>query len=188
MIVIGVASEKPTVKNLIKRVFSENGSRVCTLDCAQATPYELDSLSRSGIDCAVITLNRGEACGVYIDVLILENIADITYELVKCVYSETRLVYNADSTSSAVFDHPNAISYGMTYTADATVSSVDDKYDGISFVFCLQRPVITIGGRSLYEGEIQVMMTDIKSGINEILAAVTCGIICDLPIGQSVKS
>ena len=189
MVVIGVVSgsAEGRIEKAVKKIFSVDGMRTVILESGKIAQEEIQNLGAAGVGYIIITLKKGEIRPVYLDILILESIADISYELVKCVSAKTRLIYNADSMPLVKFKHPNAISYGMSYTAEATISSVDDKFDGVSFVYCLQRSVTSLGGNILYEGEFTVSFSNIKSGITDILAAITCGMICDIPEFVTIK-
>jgi hypothetical protein len=189
MVIIGVVSEKTerNIERFIRKIFVSCRFKTVIAQSGKITSEQIKSLSLAGVEFLIISMKKENIRPVYLDILILENISDISYELVKCVSCETRLIYNRDSCHLPEFKHPNAISYGMSYTAEATVSSVDDKFDGISFIYCLQRPVVSLNGNLLYAGEIPIAFSDVRSGINDILAAVTCGVICDVPAYRTVK-
>ena len=189
MLVIGVVSEDPEkkIELILKKIFSSGGIKSVMLESGRADAATVDGLSLAGVDCLILTLNKDNIHPLYLDVLILEDCSKITRGLVKCVSPETKLIYNADSKELPAFCHPNAISYGMSYNAEATVSSVDDKSDGTSFVFCLQRAVTSIGGNLLYAGEIPVTISGEKAGTDMALAAVACGMLCDVPVLETVK-
>ena len=187
MIIIGVVSKSSErkIERLIKRILTAFGIKTASVQ--SLLPERLEALSALGIKAVILSLTKGSVCPLYLDVIVLRNIADITYELVKSVSVNTRLIYNTDSTRFFKFDHPNAIGYGMSYAAEATVSSIDSKSDGLSFVYCLQKPIISLSGRQLSEGEITIDVSDRNSGICDMLAAVTCGMICDAHAFSKIK-
>lgn len=189
MTVIGIISAEDTkkIEKILRKLFLSRGIRAVTVDGGRITEEQLSGLSNAGVKCCIVTLNQSDIHPFYLDILILADSRVISFNLIKCISSTTRVIYNADGRKLPFFDHPNAISYGMSYDAEATISSVDDKCEDISFVFCLQRPLTSLSGKLLYAGETSVVLSGMKAGVSEALAAVTCGLLCDLPLFQTVK-
>ena len=189
MVIIGVMSEdsENTIEKLIKRIFSENGIKSVILRGERASTELANEMSAAGVGCMIIALNKQNIRPICFDILILDDAGGMTCDLVKCVFPETRLIYNADSPSMPGFSHPNALSYGMSYRAEATVSSVDHNSDGASFVFCLQRAVSSLRGNILYAGEAPVMLKGATAATEKILAAVACCLICDVRVFEAVN-
>lgn len=177
MTVIGVLSSNGyKTEKLIRHIFSACGKKSVIADNSKLNAEQIGILNRSGIDYLIMTLKKEKIVPLYLDILILSSCSDITCELIKCVSANTRLIYNSDNESASVFTHPNAISYGMSYFADATVSSID----GSSFIYCLQKPVRTLPGEILCEGEKKINLPQKGIGINEMIAAVTCTELCGI--------
>jgi len=182
MTVIGIASDNGRqIGKIIKNMFSAQGKKTCIADSGTVCSELIEALEKAGVEYVVVALKKGEILSVYLDILILETSEAIGYELVKCISPETRLIYNRDNKQMPEFVHPNAISYGMSYNAEVTASSVDDKQEGVGLVYCLKRPVKSFGGTVLCECEMPVRVLN-EAEIDEILAAVTCGLLCDLPV------
>lgn len=180
MVVIGVLSRCSAGREerLIRDIFSAGGKKAVIAENERICGEQITYLADAGVEYLILTLRKDKIKPVYLDVLILESCSDITSELIKCVAKDTRLIYNIDSEQSVAFVHPNAISYGMSYRAEATASSIDNTCDGISFVYCLQRPVQTLLGEIIYAGEKKVELPFIKPDIDEVIAAVTCSAVC----------
>lgn len=189
MLVIGIVRKNDDIKieKLLKTVFALQKFRTAVIKSSEAAPELIRFFDTAGFDFIIISMLPGRIRPVYLDILILESTSAISYELVKCVYGGTRLIYSIDSGMPQGFDHPNAISYGMSYRAEATASSVDDKFDGISFIYCLQRPIVTLGGDTLCAGEIPIVIPGINTHIENALAAVTCGMLCGVSDFKSAK-
>ena len=189
MTVIGVLGNSASGKteNLIRRIFAAYGMRSIILESGKAGMPEFEYFRKSEQCCLIVSLKAGEKLPFYLDILILEDCSRITYELVKCISHETRLIYNGDSSKSPIFIHPNAISYGMGYNSEATASSIDTEFDGTSFVFCLQKEIASLGGNTIYVGEFRVSIANEHGGINSIIAAVTCGLLADVLLFEKVK-
>ena len=189
MLVIGIVRKNDDLKieRLLKTIFALQNLRAVTVKSSEVTPELIRFFDTAGFDFIIISMLPGKIRHVYLDILILESVSAISYELVKCVYGETRLIYSVDSGMPQAFDHPNAISYGMSYRAEATASSVDDKFDGISFIYCHQRPIVTLGGDTLCAGEIPIIIPGISANIENALAAVTCGMLCGVSDFKSAK-
>ena len=175
MTVIGVLTDTASrdMANTLRDLLISDGVPVVIVDGI----YNISKWENPGTEAAIIPMNKDSIIPVVLDILILDNCDLISYELIECISPETRLIYNGDK-SHFRFEHQNAISYGMAYNADVTVSSIDDKCDGISFVLCLQRPVLSLNGNWLYEGEFQVQSDN--TCINELLPAITCTMLCDI--------
>lgn len=189
MTIIGISDHKNAAKigNFIRRIFFAYGMHTIMVENKRIGMPEFEILRKIESSCMIVILKNGERLPFYLDILILEDCNFITYELIKCVSPDTRLIYNGDIYKKPVFVHPNAISYGMGYCADATISSVDTDFDGISFVFCLQKEITSLGGKSICEGEFRVSISKERGEINSLLAAITCALVSDVIIFQKLK-
>lgn len=80
------------------------------------------------------------------------------------------------------------VTYGLGVKATITASSIDTDFT-TSFTFCLQRGVTTMAGVDIeaFEYPIKTSLLGIHN-IYNILAAVTCGLILDVPINQIANS
>lgn len=185
MLVIGIVGKNKKTELLLKKIFSFHNFKTAVLKNSETVPELVHFFNVSGFDFLIVELHPSNITPIYLDILILENTADINRELIKCIHPKTRLIYGANSEIS--FVHPNAISYGMSFCSEATVSSVDGDSDGISFIYCLQRPITTFAGNTLCGGEIPIFIPDMKSCIENTLAAVTCCLFCDVPIFEHAK-
>lgn len=187
MLVIGIVGKSRKIEMLLKKIFSINKLKTAVLKNSAAIPELLHFFYISDFDFLIVEMHPLNITPVYLDVLILEHTTDISPELIKCVHTKTRLIYGINSGLTSEFTHPNAISYGMSFHSEATVSSVNNETDGVSFIYCLQRPIITFSGNIIYTGEIPVFFPGIKSSIENMLAAVTCCLFCDVPIFKEIK-
>lgn len=189
MTIIGVLSKKfaGRTEKLIRDMFASEGKKTVRAENAKITREEMEYFEYAGVDFLILTLKKDSIKPIYLDILVLERCEDITNELIKCVAADTRLIYYAQGENVPVFVHPNAISCGMAYKSEATASSIDYKYDGISFVYCLQRPVETLEGEIVEAGEKKVYIPNIKSDIDSVIAAVTCSMICGINVPSKVR-
>lgn len=182
MIIIGALSDSGSrgAEKLLQKKFTACGKKAITAENRKIGSEQIKYLSDAGVEYLIMTMDKEKIIPVYLDILILKDCRSITNELIKCMASDTRLIYNIDDTRKLVFAHPNAISYGMSYMAEATASSIDSSGDGISLVYCLQRPVMTLCGDIICQGERKITLPGIKPDIDEIIAAVTCSEICGM--------
>ena len=182
MILIGVMSggNSRGEEKLLKGLLSSCGKKTVAVQNNKLDCDKIKNLGDAGVDFLIMTLNKENIVPVYLDILILKSCTDITKGLIKCVAADTRLIYNIDTGGIPAFVHPNAIRDGMSYKAEATASSIDTACDGISFVYCLQRPVTALSGSVICPGEKKINLPGVRLGIDEIIAAVTCSELCGL--------
>ncbi len=189
MTIIGIVAQRVSkIASLLKSFLSKAGKSVVVADCEVINTQILNDIKSMGVEYLIISFKKGSVRPLCLDILILDDPARIEKNLIKCVFSHTRLIYNADSAPDFRFMHPNAISYGMSYASDATLSSIDDKLNGTSIIFCLQRPIKSLLGDIVCEGEFLVETSKADINVEDILAAVTCSILCKIPIYKSKKA
>lgn len=192
MIVIGVLAPGNSFKivNHLKRFFKRNNKRVAVIKGVNTHESELLGLMNIGTDYCIIIFNTVHICPHYVDILILDNMKNekiVSYDLIKCISPNTRLVYNIDNDYLPFIEHPYAIDYGLRRNATVTISSIDDKIDGMNFFFCLQKPISTLFNTQHDEGEVFVSAGFEKSDVSNILPTITCGILCGLLEEDTVK-
>ncbi len=99
-------------------------------------------------------------------------------------------IINLDENKYFKFDSNNneiPITYGLSAKAMVTASSIDMGYV-TTFNFCLQETLTTLSGGQVeaceYPFEIQILG---KHNIYNALAAITCGLLLDLPVENMAK-
>lgn len=85
-------------------------------------------------------------------------------------------------------NHILVVTYGLSAKSTITASSIDTDFT-TSFTFCLQRGLTTMAGVDIeaFEYPININLLG-KHNIYNTLAAVTCGLIMDVPIDHMAKS
>lgn len=176
------------IEAALKKMFAKNHKRVATIHGLCTMDDELYALKSIGIDYCIIRLDRSRMLSHFIDILIIDHAGReqvITYDLIKCISPGTRLVYNSDHRFMPQILHPNAIDYGLSRNATVTVSSIDPEGDGTSFVYCIQRPIRTLFDALMEESEVLVRAE--KGDVTNLLPTVTCGFLCGIFTGGTIK-
>lgn len=84
--------------------------------------------------------------------------------------------------------HIPVITYGLGNRATITASSIDTDFS-TSFNYCLQRGITTLSGIEVEAFEYPIAINLLgKHNIYNSLAAITCGLLMDVPIDQMKKS
>lgn len=101
-------------------------------------------------------------------------------------------IINLDDTQSFRLlednQHILVVTYGLNGKASITASSIDMDFT-TSFNFCVQRGLTTMAGMEIEAFEYPLKINLIgKHNIYNTLAAVTCGLILDLTIGDMARS
>ena len=188
MIVIGIYApgHQRRIAELVQEIFHQSGKRTAVTDKSRGGAY-LEYLSAAKLDAVILLLHPNELPKAYFDVLIMELSHSVYLpELAKCLHRETRLIYNEDAFFFPVV-HPNAISYGMRYDAAATVSSIESAEE-TTVAYCLQKPIRKLSGELAEEGELLIHRSvPMEKSLSDLLAAVTCGIVCGVIRTPTVK-
>lgn len=176
MVSIGIFSSefKNPINQYLQSLFLHSGKRYVSL-FHTIDPSSLQALLSSDIDYLIIDLQNVPFD--FVDILILDSTDALASarELSRHICPSTHLIYSIDDGFPQII-HPYAVSCGLSQQATATVSSVSDE----NFIFCLQKPVITLYDNYVGESELLVRAPDEGTSVTSVLPAVTCGVICEL--------
>lgn len=176
MVSIGIFSSeyKNPINQYLQKLFLRSRKKYMSLfhSIDQNTMHTLLS---SDIDYLIIDLEYVPFD--FVDILIIDsaNALSSARFISRHICPSTHLIYNVDCGFPQII-HPYAISCGLSQRATATVSSVSEN----DFIFCLQKPVITLFDNYIGESEMLVHPPVAVSSVSSILPAVTCGVICEI--------
>ncbi|MCC5910956.1 MAG: UDP-N-acetylmuramyl-tripeptide synthetase [Clostridiaceae bacterium] len=188
----------------------EYESQLTTPD-AEVTYSYLHKMHQEGVEVVVMEvsshgLKSHRVHGIEFDIAIHTNVEKDHLNFHKTVEdyiaSKKKLFANLASGKFAIMnlDDENAlklldnnkpivvITYGLRARSTITASSIDTDFN-TSFTYCLQRGITTLSGVEIEAFEYPINLNLLgKHNIYNTLAAVTCGLLLDVPIQRLAKS
>lgn len=165
---------------LLKQIFAQHSQKCITLAAAEMRAEYTQQLKNAGIDFAVVELDGKCACGVFLDVLILDNTSCVVpaAAVEKCINASTVIIYNGDVAHTQLRCRCARISYGISDGCDISMSSAVRVDEGTRIVCCVQKSVADVYGADLEISETAVTLPDDAVNVHHALAAVACAAAC----------